>query len=119
VELDQKWTWEQLRSMQVGGNASARAFFRAHGCNVTADDLQAKYHSRAAVLYRGRISSLTAETLKKYGTSVRAVCHFSNMYVRRVVNLASGLALCIKNLESRVRCFLLNSSQGNFRRGMV
>nr|NP_001122340.1 Arf GTPase activating protein 10 [Ciona intestinalis]FAA00141.1 TPA: zinc finger protein [Ciona intestinalis] len=70
VELDQKWTWDQLRSMQVGGNAAARAFFRSHGCNVVSDDIQAKYNSRAAVLYRGKIESLSAEALKKYDASV-------------------------------------------------
>ena len=70
MELDQKWTWDQLRSMQVGGNAAARAFFRSHGCNTSSDDLQAKYNSRAAVLYRGKIASLTSEATKKYDASV-------------------------------------------------
>nr|CAB3222747.1 arf GTPase activating protein 10 [Phallusia mammillata] len=70
VELDQKWTWEQLRSMQVGGNAAARAFFRSHGSSISSDDLQAKYNSRAAVLYRGKLNTLTTETMKKYGSTV-------------------------------------------------
>ncbi|XP_076811146.1 ADP-ribosylation factor GTPase-activating protein 3-like isoform X5 [Clavelina lepadiformis] len=70
VELDQKWTWDQIRSMQVGGNAAARTFFRSHGCNTSSDDLQAKYNSRAAVLYKGKLSSLSAEAMKKYGSSV-------------------------------------------------
>jgi len=56
--------------MQVGGNAAARAFFRAHGCNTSNDDLQAKYNSRAAVLYRGKIATLTAEAIKRYDPSV-------------------------------------------------
>lgn len=67
IELDQKWTWDQLRSMQVGGNANARAFFRSHGCST--EDKQTKYNSRAAVLYRSKLKNLTAETMKKYGTS--------------------------------------------------
>ena len=68
--MDQKWTWDQIRSMQVGGNAAARAFFRSHGCSTSSDDLQAKYNSRAAVLYKGKLSSLSAEAMKKYGSSV-------------------------------------------------
>jgi len=69
VQLDQKWTWEQLRSMQVGGNAAATAFFRANGCQES-KDLQAKYGSRAASLYKSKIDSLTAEAMKKYGYSI-------------------------------------------------
>nr|XP_039254769.1 ADP-ribosylation factor GTPase-activating protein 3-like isoform X1 [Styela clava] len=68
IELDQKWTWEQLRSMQVGGNASARAFFRSHGCS--SNDKHAKYNSRAAVLYRSKLKGLTVEAMKKYGNSM-------------------------------------------------
>jgi len=67
VELDQKWTWEQLRSMQVGGNALATAFFRANGCNKTSKD---KYHSSAAVKYKSKISKLAHEALRKYDSSV-------------------------------------------------
>ena len=72
TELDQKWTWEQLRSMQVGGNANARSFFRSHGCS--SNDIQRKYNSRAAVLYRGKLKSLAIEAMKKYDSSVR---HYS------------------------------------------
>lgn len=71
TELDQKWTWEQLRSMQVGGNANAKAFFRSHGCS--SNDIQTKYNSRAAVLYRGKLKTLTSEVMRKYDKSVSTV----------------------------------------------
>lgn len=59
--------------MQVGGNAAAKAFFRAHGCNTSSDDLQAKYNSRAAVLYRGKLASLAGEAMKKYDSKVKTL----------------------------------------------
>lgn len=68
TELDQRWTWEQLRSMQVGGNANAKGFFRSHGCS--SNDIQTKYNSRAAVLYRGKVKTLTSDTMRKYDNSV-------------------------------------------------
>ena len=73
VELDQKWTWEQLRAMQVGGNAKARAFFRAQNSGFSADDLQRKYNSRAAILYKSKISSAATEAMKRYDCSVSVI----------------------------------------------
>ncbi|EDV19774.1 uncharacterized protein TRIADDRAFT_64381 [Trichoplax adhaerens] len=64
--LDQ-WNWLQLRQMQVGGNANAREFFQSHGLTVT--DASAKYQSRVARMYREKLASLAAVTLKQYGTS--------------------------------------------------
>lgn len=69
TELDQYWTWPQLRKMQVGGNAKARSFFRSHGVEVTSSDLQKKYNSRASSLYCGKIEKLSNEAMSKYGTT--------------------------------------------------
>ena len=44
--------------MQVGGNAKARAFFRANGGETS--DKQVKYSSRAANLYKSKIAKLVS-----------------------------------------------------------
>ena len=58
ADLDQAWTWKQLRCMQVGGNGKARAFFRANGGDT--NDKQVKYNSRAANLYKAKIQKLVS-----------------------------------------------------------
>jgi ADP-ribosylation factor GTPase-activating protein 2/3 len=45
----------------------AAQFFRDHGC--TTNDTNAKYHSRAAMLYKEKLAQLTAEDERK-GTNV-------------------------------------------------
>ncbi|KAJ8032599.1 ADP-ribosylation factor GTPase-activating protein 3 [Holothuria leucospilota] len=69
TELDTKWTWPQLRAMQVGGNANATAFFRQHGASTK--DANAKYHSRAASLYKDSIKSQAAQAMRNYGTELK------------------------------------------------
>jgi len=69
TDLDQYWTWPQLRAMQVGGNAKARAFFRSQGVEATTADMQKKYSSRAATLYSGKVQKMSQEAIKKYGST--------------------------------------------------
>lgn len=68
TELDFNWSWFQLRCMQVGGNASAIAFFSQHGC--TANAANAKYNCRAAQLYREKIKTLATQATRRHGTEL-------------------------------------------------
>ncbi|KAK2832362.1 hypothetical protein Q7C36_015824 [Tachysurus vachellii] len=68
TELDSNWSWFQLRCMQVGGNASASAFFNQHGC--TATETNVKYNSRAAQRYREKIKTLATQATRQHGTEL-------------------------------------------------
>ncbi|XP_072374834.1 ADP-ribosylation factor GTPase-activating protein 2 isoform X4 [Scyliorhinus torazame] len=68
TELDSNWSWFQLRCMQVGGNATAAAFFRLHGCMTK--DTNGKYNSRAAQLYREKVRTAATAAVEKYGTEL-------------------------------------------------
>eukprot|EP01147_Barroeca_monosierra_P000932 gene932-4186_t len=59
------WQIEQLRYMQAGGNARARAFFSQHG--VSATDAKTKYSGRAAQLYRQKIEADAKSLHRKLG----------------------------------------------------
>ncbi|CAK9298222.1 unnamed protein product [Gordionus sp. m RMFG-2023] len=67
-QLDTNWTWTQIRSMQVGGNANAAAFFNQHNCTIS--DAKIKYQSRVANLYRQKINSQAEKAMEQYGTQL-------------------------------------------------
>lgn len=68
TQLDHNWTWQQVRQMQLGGNANATSFFRQHNCDT--NDTQLKYKSRAAQLYRDKLHSEAAKAMRVHGTKL-------------------------------------------------
>ncbi|KAJ3370108.1 ADP-ribosylation factor GTPase activating protein, ER-Golgi transport [Allomyces arbusculus] len=65
------WTWDQLRLMKMGGNQAAADFFKQHGGFAgQTRDIQAKYTSRAAVLWKDKLKQLSDEDKRRFPTAV-------------------------------------------------
>ncbi|KAF9429647.1 ADP-ribosylation factor GTPase activating protein, ER-Golgi transport [Podila epigama] len=56
------WTWDQLRSMKVGGNAAAAEYFNKNPASVNKDG-KTKYTSRIAVAYKEKLEQRKAEDM--------------------------------------------------------
>ncbi|KAF8416981.1 hypothetical protein EV426DRAFT_625001 [Tirmania nivea] len=69
--LDQ-WSWDQLRTMKVGGNDSATKYFQSHGGSaaLASKDPKTKYQSAAAVKYKEELKRRAAEDAKLYPEEV-------------------------------------------------
>ena len=65
-ELDQVI---EMFGLYIAGNARAGSFFRSHNCSTT--DAQQKYNSRAASLYRDKLSQEAAKANRIHGDKVR------------------------------------------------
>ncbi|KAJ2829126.1 ADP-ribosylation factor GTPase-activating protein 2 [Coemansia erecta] len=64
------WSWDQLRTMKVGGNANAAAFWRQNGSarmlsGGSASDAKSKYTGRAAQQYKLHLAKLAEQDLLK------------------------------------------------------
>ena len=82
--------------MQVGGNAVATAYFRQHGCSTK--EAHAKYNSRAAQLYREKLSNLALAAHKKHGTELNVDLH-SPGDTKDEDFFSSAMALSQKQME--------------------
>ncbi|RPB26015.1 ArfGap-domain-containing protein [Terfezia boudieri ATCC MYA-4762] len=69
--LDQ-WSWDQLRTMKVGGNDSATKYFQSHGGSaaLASKDPKTKYQSAAAVKYKEELKRRATEDAKLYPEEV-------------------------------------------------
>ncbi|KAF9585669.1 ADP-ribosylation factor GTPase activating protein, ER-Golgi transport [Lunasporangiospora selenospora] len=56
------WTWDQLRTMKVGGNAAMNEFFNKSLVS-TSKDAKTKYTSRVAISYKEKLEQRKAEDL--------------------------------------------------------
>ena len=61
------WQLNQLRTMKVGGNASATDFFTKHGGSVllSDSDTKKKYSSRVAELYKEELAKRVKDDIAK------------------------------------------------------
>ncbi|KAI9065960.1 ArfGap-domain-containing protein [Trametes sanguinea] len=66
------WQLNQLRTMKVGGNASATEFFTKHGgaALLSDSDTKKKYSSRVAELYKEELARRVREDAAKYPDKV-------------------------------------------------
>jgi len=75
TDLD-KWKPHELKAMEAGGNAKAKAFLRDHGV-FDMEKIETKYHTSAAQQYKNKIRDLTSDGPKKKQYTSSAL-HYSS-----------------------------------------
>ena len=81
-----KWKDIELEKMKVGGNAAAKRFLESQPDWSSSMPLQQKYNSKAAALYRDKISALadglswSIETSKAKDYHVSSIPRSSSVY---------------------------------------
>lgn len=57
-----KWTWEQLRAMTVGGNAAAKEYFNKYP-GSDSKDAKTKYSSKIGLTYKEKLAQKVKDDL--------------------------------------------------------
>lgn len=93
-----KWKDIELEKMKVGGNAAAKRFFESQPDWNPSMPLAQKYNSKAAALYRDKISTLAEGRSWSIETSKAKDYHVSSIpRSPSVVNNSSRYMFCIRN----------------------
>jgi len=60
-----KWTWEQLRAMTLGGNAAAKEHFNKYP-GSDSKDVKTKYSGKAGIAYKEKLAQKVKEDMLMY-----------------------------------------------------
>lgn len=60
-----KWTWDQLRAMTLGGNAAAKEYFNKYP-GSDSKDAKTKYSSKIGIAYKEKLAQKVKDDLIAY-----------------------------------------------------
>lgn len=111
TDLD-KWKPHEIKAMEAGGNAKAKAFFRDHGV-IDMEKIESKYQTSAAQQYRNKIKELISDAPKKKGYTSSAT-HYANQAHADTTNKSSPAASSPSSNGNKKGLSSKNSSKVNF-----